>query len=75
MSGKVGEAGQGLVIAYPEHDTLQARRLRVALAQAPWKYRVVHLAAEQRREQGGDLTSAESSAPRTRGPRRKRFPA
>lgn len=52
--GKVGEANRGLVIAYPEHDTLQARRLRVALAQAPWKYRAVHLAAEQRREQGGD---------------------
>lgn len=53
VDGKVGEAG-GLIIAYPEHDTLQARRLRVALAQAPWKYRAVHLAAEQRREQGGD---------------------
>jgi hypothetical protein len=54
VGGKVGEAGRGLIIAYPEHDTLQARRLRVALAQAPWKYRAVHLAAEQRREQGGD---------------------
>lgn len=54
VDGKVGEVGQGLIIAYPEHDTLQARRLRVALAQAPWKYRAVHLAAEQRREQGGD---------------------
>jgi hypothetical protein len=52
--GLVGEADAALVVAYPDLDTLQARRLRTELAKAPWKYRAVQLAAQKRREEGGD---------------------
>lgn len=52
--GLVGEISDALIIAYPKHDMLQARRLRAELARSPWKYRAVHLAAQKRREEGGD---------------------